>query len=215
MQQPRALVVQEMLLHGDLFYYWTHRLAHSVPWLWRLHAVHHSTRELGYGSALRAHPAEAYVHLVHQLPLLLLGFPLSVLAEMAPLIALYAMWIHGPRAALPRALGWLVNTPAFHRLHHARDVRDGTRNYAGWFPFYDALFGTYRAPTSAPVACGIEGSDIPADCLGQLLHPFVGADGAPARATVAVGSTAIHAGGMPRSSEREARADAGMTAHAG
>jgi sterol desaturase/sphingolipid hydroxylase (fatty acid hydroxylase superfamily) len=206
MQQPLGLVVLEMLLLGDLFYYWTHRLVHTVPWLWRFHAVHHSTRELGYSSALRAHPFEAYVHLVHQLPLLLLGFPLSVLAEMAPVIALYAMWIHGRRPALPRLLGWLVNTPAFHRLHHARDVRDGTRNYAGWFPLYDILFGTYRAPSAAPVECGIEGSDVPSDCLGQLLHPLHGAGAAPVRS-----ANPTHPG-MGHASERDRHGEPVMAA---
>ena len=70
-EQPRWLVVLEMLFIGDFFYYWAHRLAHTWPLLWRVHAVHHSSRHLRWTSALRVHPAETYVQLCHQLPLFL------------------------------------------------------------------------------------------------------------------------------------------------
>jgi sterol desaturase/sphingolipid hydroxylase (fatty acid hydroxylase superfamily) len=171
-KQPRWLVVLEMLVLGDFFYYWGHRLAHGVPWLWRFHAVHHSTPELRWTSATRSHPAEAYVQLLHILPLVALGFPADALAPLMPLVTLYAMWIHSHSSVGLRRVSYLCNSPLFHRWHHARDVSEGTVNFAGLFPIYDRLFGTYRLPRELPVAVGIDDPHMPETCLAQLVYPL-------------------------------------------
>ena len=59
-----------------------------------------------------------------------------------------------------------------NRWHHALDIRDGTKNYAGLFPIYDKIFGTYYLPEHAPAAIGIENDDVPDTCAAQLLYPF-------------------------------------------
>jgi sterol desaturase/sphingolipid hydroxylase (fatty acid hydroxylase superfamily) len=171
-EQPRALVVIEMLVLSDFLYYFTHRLAHAVPALWRLHAVHHSSEHLRWSSALRAHPAEAYTHLLHSLPLVLLGFPVDALANLAPVSMVYALFIHSSLNVTLRPLSYLVNTPRFHGHHHARDVQHGTVNYGGFFPLFDAIFGTYRLPDAAPAAYGIDDPDMPVTFLEQLAYPL-------------------------------------------
>lgn len=170
-RQPRWLVLSEMILLTDLLYYWTHRLAHTVPWLWRLHAVHHSSQQLRWISALRAHPAETYSHLIATLPLFALGFPIDATVVLAPLFTLYAMWIHAdlPRVRPWRRLRWLMNSPAFHRWHHARQTH--AVNFAGLLPLFDVLFGTYRLPQTAPRELGID-EPMPESWSGQLLSPF-------------------------------------------
>ena len=174
-QQPRWLVVAEMLVLSDFIYYWTHRAAHTVPWLWRLHAVHHSSKHLRWSSALRAHPAEVYAHLVNALPLFLLGFPIDALMPMAPFVTLYALAIHTGVDVSWRPVAYVVNTPVFHGVHHALDVRNGTKNYAGLFPLFDALFGTYQLPEHVPAELGIDDARMPDALLGQLAYPFHGA----------------------------------------
>lgn len=171
-EQPRWLIVVEMLFLGDLLYYWTHRLAHTLPWLWRLHAVHHSTRHLRWTSALRAHPAEAYVQLVQVVPLFALGFPVDALAPLLPVFTLYGLVIHADLDVSLRPVSYLVNSPAYHRWHHACAAGHASTNFAGLFPLYDAIFGTYRLPGHAPSRLGIEDADMPETCLGQLAYPF-------------------------------------------
>lgn len=179
-RQPRWLVVLEMLVVGDLIYYWTHRLAHSVPFLWRLHAVHHCTEHMRCTSALRSHPAEAYVLLLNHVPLFLLGFPVDALIPLTPPVTLYAMWIHSSGDAALRPISYLANSPRFHRWHHARDVAGSGVNFAGLFPAFDALFGTYHLPDGPPAAVGIA-EPMPADLLGQLRYPFRGRQARRAR----------------------------------
>src|SRR5580704_12245325 len=43
---------------GDLGIYAIHRLAHTVPWLWRFHAIHHSAEEMDWLVAARNHPVD-------------------------------------------------------------------------------------------------------------------------------------------------------------
>ena len=171
-EQPRWLVIAEMLVIGDLFYYWGHRAAHQVPLLWRFHAVHHANKHLKATSALRAHPLECYVHVLHIVPLFLIGFPVDALLPLMPLVMLYAMFIHADRNISLRRISYLINSPAFHRWHHALDISAGTKNYAGLFPIYDKLFGTYHLPDHAPAAIGIEHDDVPSTCAAQLWYPF-------------------------------------------
>lgn len=170
--QPRWLVIVEMLVIGDLFYYWGHRLAHTVPFLWRFHAVHHANKHLKATSALRAHPLECYVHVLHIVPLFLVGYPVDALIPLMPAVTLYAMFIHWDKNVALRPVSYVVNSPAFHRWHHALDISHGTKNYAGLFPFYDKLFGSYYLPDHAPAAIGIEDDDVPETCAAQLLYPF-------------------------------------------
>ena len=49
-----------VLVTAELGIYATHRAAHAVPMLWRLHAVHHSSRELDWMSSHR----EQYLHVL-------------------------------------------------------------------------------------------------------------------------------------------------------
>jgi hypothetical protein len=49
-------------------------------------------------------------------------------------------------AALDRALGHVICSPAIHRVHHSPRVDETNANYGQMFSFWDRLFGTYRAP---------------------------------------------------------------------
>jgi len=47
-----------ILLVADLMQYWTHRAYHEVPFLWRFHAVHHSTKVMDWLAGSRLHMLE-------------------------------------------------------------------------------------------------------------------------------------------------------------
>lgn len=171
-KQPRWAVLGEMLVIHDFLYYWVHRAAHTVPWLWRLHAVHHSTRHLRWSSALRAHPGEIYLHIATTIPFFLLGFPVDALVPLTPLFTLYAILIHTNRKVALRRLSYVVNTPLFHGWHHALEVKNGGTNFAGLFPVFDAMFGTYQVPDHLPTEVGIDDAEMPETLLAQLRYPF-------------------------------------------
>ena len=132
------------LLLVDFLYYWEHRLAHQVNVLWALyHSVHHSADHFDQTIALRVSFVDFFVSPLIYLPLLLAGFdPILVLVCFGVVLA-WQQWIH---TELVGRLPWLdpwLNTPANHRVHHARNPQYLDRNYGGLLIVWDRLFGTY------------------------------------------------------------------------
>src|SRR6185436_18724675 len=143
--------------------------------LWNFHAVHHSSEQVDWLSSVRLHPLnEVGTRLVHVFPVLLLGFrpDIRVLGVYAPAFAFYSIllhanvnWTYGPLRAA-------IASPVFHRWHHTKLQEGRDKNFAGLFPFWDILFGTYYMPEGKlPTDFGID-EQMPENILGQLVHPF-------------------------------------------
>jgi sterol desaturase/sphingolipid hydroxylase (fatty acid hydroxylase superfamily) len=165
------------LLIGEVGTYWGHRLSHEIPWLWRYHAVHHSTEQLYFLANTRTHPVDMVVTRLFGLtPLYLLGLAgPGAAGSAAPVLLLligtiWGFFIHANVRWRFGPLEWLVATPAFHHWHHSK-FEHINRNYASTLPVLDRLFGTYYLPRVWPAACGIETS-MPQTLAGQLAAPF-------------------------------------------
>ncbi|PHV20450.1 sterol desaturase [Janthinobacterium sp. BJB446] len=165
------------LLIGEVGTYWGHRLSHEIPWLWRYHAVHHSTEQLYFLANTRTHPVDMVVTRLFGLtPLYLLGLAgPSAAGSAAPVLLLligtvWGFFIHANLRWRFGPLEWLVTTPAFHHWHHSK-FEHINRNYASTLPVLDRLFGTYHLPRAWPAACGIEAA-MPQTLAGQLAAPF-------------------------------------------
>lgn len=163
--------------------YGLHRLSHAAPWLWRLHAVHHSDPELDATTTHRHHPAENLVVALATLPLLLLLAPpvWAVLAYGLSAVVV-STFSHG-NLALPhwfdRALRNFIVTPAFHRTHHSAYQPQTDSNYATVFPLFDLVFRS-TSPADADkglaLTIGLETSRDQASqsLLSLLAAPFRG-----------------------------------------
>lgn len=170
--QPGWLQAIEIILLADLLGYWTHRLFHRRR-LWRFHAVHHAAKELDWLSAVRVHPVnEALMRVAQIVPLFALGFRGEALAGVAPLFTLYALGLH---ANVPWTFGrlrHLLASPAFHRWHHTSEEQGLDKNFAGLFPVWDLVFGTFYLPVDRqPVTFGVR-EEVPAGLLAQLAWPL-------------------------------------------
>lgn len=130
----------------DLAIYWQHRWMHKVPWLWRLHRVHHSDTQFDVTLGLRFHPLEIIVSLLYKfLIIALLGAaPFTVLAYEV-LLAVFSLFSHAD-IALP--VGWdrnlrkLVITPDWHRVHHSVHRMETDSNYGNFLSLWDRLFAS-------------------------------------------------------------------------
>ncbi len=181
--QPLWLLLIEMLLLGELIGYWTHRWFHRLR-LWKFHAVHHSSTQLDWLSALRVHPVNDVVSkLMPALLLACLGFPLKALAGYVPLLTFYAILLHANVDWSFGPLRYVVASPLFHRWHHTTEEQGLNKNFAPLFPFVDLVFGTFYMPSGQrPERFGTSGTQVPETFLGQLLFPFRG-DKAAGQAT--------------------------------
>jgi sterol desaturase/sphingolipid hydroxylase (fatty acid hydroxylase superfamily) len=133
----------------DLVIYLQHVMFHAVPALWRLHMMHHSDLDFDATTGVRFHPLEILLSMGIKLAaILVLGpAPLAVVWFEVVLNAT-SLFNHGNvrlPAVLDRGLRLLVVTPEMHRVHHSVAVPETNSNFGFNFPWWDRLFGTYRA----------------------------------------------------------------------
>jgi sterol desaturase/sphingolipid hydroxylase (fatty acid hydroxylase superfamily) len=170
---PIAVQAPLILLIADLLAYATHRVFHG-RFLWRFHAIHHSSTALDWLSSVRLHPVnDAVARVVQVLPLYWLGFSGGALAAFVPLLTFYALLLHANVNWTYGPFRYVVASPVFHRWHHTSDREGLDKNFAGLFPFIDVAFGTfYMPPGRVPERFGAPGDPVPDGLLGQLVYPF-------------------------------------------
>jgi len=173
-----SLMVAQVLvviILGDLLEYWYHRLAHTVRWLWSLHAVHHMPVRL---HAIKGPRHHVLYYLGRGVcvwaPLVLIGVPPALVTWQFVAVVLAGTLAHANVAfRIPAVMHRILVTPEFHRLHHAADARQGNSNYATVLPLWDALFGTRTDPSVTEVRqLGIAGDPIPHRLATELLSPL-------------------------------------------
>lgn len=133
------------ILLSDFIYYWYHRAQHAIPFLWRIHAVHHSPEKLGAGSGY---------HHVLEVPLkaFLVGAPTALLfggragTIAAALVSLHGFYVHSTtRLNFGRFSKWICDN-RIHRIHHSRERRHYDKNFGVVTLVWDRLFGTAYLP---------------------------------------------------------------------
>jgi sterol desaturase/sphingolipid hydroxylase (fatty acid hydroxylase superfamily) len=138
-----------LFLGIEFFYYWHHRAAHEIRWIWATHAVHHSARHLNLSAAYRlGWTGWLSGNFLFFLPLCWLGFhPIAVAISLATNL-MYQFWIHTELIPKLGILEWFLNTPSHHRVHHASNADYIDRNYGGVLIIFDRWFGTFAVEHS-------------------------------------------------------------------
>jgi sterol desaturase/sphingolipid hydroxylase (fatty acid hydroxylase superfamily) len=136
-----------LFLGLEFLYYWMHRAAHTVRWLWATHSVHHSPTKLNFTAGIRlGWTGLISGNFLFFLPLVWLGFhPLAVIAMLA-LNLFYQFFLHTELAPRLGPLEWVFNTPRHHSVHHASNGSCLDKNFGGFLIIFDRLFGTFAAP---------------------------------------------------------------------
>lgn len=134
-----------LLIGVDFFYYWFHRLAHEISFMWGGHIVHHQSEEYNLSVALRQSAFQAFFSWIFYLPLAFAGFHWVQFVVVNQFQTLYQFWIHTKAIKkLPRFLEYILNTPSHHRVHHGVNPKYIDKNHAGTFIIWDRLFGTFQ-----------------------------------------------------------------------
>lgn len=155
---PPAIALAASFVLLDFFGYWSHRLLHKIPPLWRLHALHHSDTDLDVTTTVRHHPVEALVQALCDASLaLLFGFPPQAVLLYGSVVLLVQTFHHG-NVMLParlRPLSRLLITPDLHRLHHSMAYVENNSNFGNLVPLWDRLFGTLRQEPEGELQVGL------------------------------------------------------------
>lgn len=133
------------LLVLQLVLYVWHRSVHEFDFLWRWsHQMHHSAERVDLFGAFLFHPMDIVgLSLVSSVSLVwILG--LTVPAAIGAMVFTMFMTIfQHSNIRTPHWLGYLVQRPEAHCIHHERGVH--AYNYAD-LPVVDMIFGTFRNP---------------------------------------------------------------------
>ena len=175
---PLWIVIPVAIAMRSFAGYWLHRTLHWVPWLWRVHRVHHSDSQVDVSLGLRHHPLELIPAILLFAGLAAaLGLPAWVALLVEVVMAAAGYWEHlairlpgRARAALEP---WLV-IPETHRLHHSAHQPQTDSNFSSLTIVWDRMFGTFRPSSEQVLRIGLgEDDDRIANNIGhQLLVPF-------------------------------------------
>ena len=182
---PLALALPIAVIAMDLVIWLQHVMVHAVPALWRLHQVHHADLDFDLTTGARFHPIEIGLSMLIKFATIsVLGPPVLAVLIFEIMLNASAMFNHGNirlPADLDRILRWFVVTPDMHRVHHSVEDDETNSNFGFNLPWWDRLFGTYRAQPRAgheAMTIGIHGHADPREVArldGMLRLPFKGA----------------------------------------
>jgi sterol desaturase/sphingolipid hydroxylase (fatty acid hydroxylase superfamily) len=129
----------------DFLQFLFHRAEHGLPWLWAFHSLHHSDKTLDATTSVLHHWLSQLMLVVFvAVPVgLVFKVPPSYLA-LSSVLAYYTYVYHANVRLDFGRFAWTLNSPGYHRLHHSTLPEHFDCNYAGTFPIFDVLFGSYR-----------------------------------------------------------------------
>ncbi|MEL6289834.1 MAG: sterol desaturase family protein, partial [Pseudomonadota bacterium] len=117
----------------DLAIYGQHVASHRIPFLWRLHKVHHSDVDIDVTTAIRFHPGEIALSMLFKIALVFLIGPAAIAVVAFEILLNGAAMFNHANVALPRWLDRLLRlflvTPDMHRVHHSTIVRETDSNF--------------------------------------------------------------------------------------
>lgn len=162
----------------DMMIYWQHVAFHKIPWLWRLHKVHHADRDLDATSGLRFHPVEIVISMVYKMIVVVaLGAPVLAVIIFEIILNACALFNHA-NVRIPllieRPLRKIMVTPALHRIHHSVIERETNTNFGFSVIWWDKIFRSYTDTPSGQLTLGLNEyqTDAPSNLIWSLIAPF-------------------------------------------
>ena len=181
---PIAVRVLGGLLVVDFVDWWSHRLRHRVPLLWRFHTIHHSAPHMNFWASLRSHPVDVIIgSTVLAIPFLIVQESAMVFGLVVAVRTILFYFHHSNIRVRLGRIDALVVTPQWHRLHHSTLEEHYDTNFGATLTIWDRMFGTALVPTSEdfpPVGldeelCPQDAETligVPKTLIQQFLYPF-------------------------------------------
>ncbi|CAM3340352.1 sterol desaturase family protein [Aequorivita lipolytica] len=158
--------------------YFVHYLLHKVQWMWRLHTVHHSDKNVDVTTGTRHHPFDFIIRETFALiAVVIMGMPIAFYLFYRILSVLFTYFTHA-NISLPKqldkALSYVIVTPNMHKFHHHYQMPWTDSNFGNMFSIWDRLFGTFVYADTSKIKYGLDIADHINDenILNQLHLPF-------------------------------------------
>jgi sterol desaturase/sphingolipid hydroxylase (fatty acid hydroxylase superfamily) len=187
-----ALYTAAAFMLSELFFYFNHRLQHTVPLLWEFHKVHHSAKVMTPLTVNRIHPLTSFFDLISRH--LGVGIPSGIFLFLYPeiksvdiVVTTMAVFsglniiggnLHHSHIWLrfPPAVERFITSPALHQIHHSDRAEHFDRNFGTIITFWDWVFGSLYLPKGredVTFGLGDAGEDAPyQSVMGLYIHPL-------------------------------------------
>ena len=163
-----------IVLVADLGIYWSHRMLHEYPILWRIHAVHHSVEDLDWLAAAHQHPLDLILMKgTSLLPILAFGFSTEATGAYFVLLYWQSLLSHANVRINFGPLRYVFVSPELHHWHHSSEREARDKNYAAHFAFIDLMFGSLHLPKGQRAQVFGVDEPMPRGYLRLLAYPLV------------------------------------------
>jgi sterol desaturase/sphingolipid hydroxylase (fatty acid hydroxylase superfamily) len=150
-----------------------HMAQHKIPFLWKLHSLHHSDTQVNISTTQRHYWAD------HAVKSVTIYAWVAVLFKANPAILvgynIIALWNYFSHMNVRIGFGrysWVINAPQYHRLHHSSRPEDYNLRYAAILPIFDVICGTYRRPLPGEYAdTGLDDGRVPSGLVDAIFWP--------------------------------------------
>jgi sterol desaturase/sphingolipid hydroxylase (fatty acid hydroxylase superfamily) len=170
---PWVLQLVLAIVVADFAEWAIHLALHKVPYLWRFHSIHHSSKALDWIAGSRSHFLDDTLVRGFILVPLMLGFSQNVIVAYLIFVTLHATWTHCNFRPNARWLEQILVMPRYHHWHHSSQKEAIDKNFAIHFPWIDRLFGTYYFPAQWPELYGLDAENVPRGFIRQTYEPFL------------------------------------------
>jgi len=157
---------------ADVAEWLIHRAFHKVPFLWRFHSIHHSSKALDWIAGSRSHFVDDILVRGFILVPMMLAFSQNVIVAYLVFVTLHATWTHCNFAPYVKWIEKFLVMPRYHHWHHSSQKEAIDKNFAIHFPWIDKLFGTYYFPEEWPSKYGLDNEEVPDGFIKQTYQPF-------------------------------------------
>ena len=144
---PTWLEIMIGVIAFDLAIYGQHVLFHKVPWLWRLHMVHHADMDFDVTTGLRFHTFEIFLSVLIKLAVVFVLGPAAIAVAIFEILLNATSMFNHSNISFPlwldKMLRFVVVTPDMHRVHHSVIRFETNSNFGFNLPWWDYLFRTY------------------------------------------------------------------------
>jgi len=140
------IIISVILL--DFIIYFQHVMFHVLPFVWRIHRMHHIDLDIDVTTGLRFHPFEIMLSMLIKIVVVItFGIPVLAVLIFEILLNATSMFNHS-NAYIPikmdKYLRWFVVTPDMHRVHHSIYSKETNSNYGFNLPWWDRVCKTYQ-----------------------------------------------------------------------
>ena len=145
---PWILQMLFFFLLRDFVHFNIHRLLHRIDFLWEIHKLHHSVKQMGFAAHLRFHLLEGLVYrILEYIPLGILGLSVRDYTILY-VFTLFVGHFNHSNFKLPLGfLKYIFNNPQMHIWHHAKELpRRYGANFGLTLSLWDYLFKTDYIP---------------------------------------------------------------------